>query len=284
MRVRGARARRAARGGAEGGLRTRGARSGGGGVRILQQRDAAVGNAAPPDHPPTHHQTTLLTYMHVHITYNTHTTHIHTRAYTQPTSDVYLVYDLMDTDLHQIIRSPQPLSGDHVSYFAYQARGWMGAVCSCVLGVCLVCIVVCSAMCVRVCAMDEGGSCQGTTRRTLFVPGGWILWGGGGGVQEDVALRGVPLAATRRPPFLQPTDRHRQHQRTAKQQQILRGLKYIHSARVLHRDLKPSNVRMDGAEERGRGERGAGGERHAFPSPPSCLSAALHTPTSSFFS
>ncbi len=34
--------------------------------------------------------------------------------------DVYLVYDLMDTDLHQIIRSPQPLSEDHVSYFTYQ--------------------------------------------------------------------------------------------------------------------------------------------------------------------
>ncbi|KIZ03810.1 extracellular signal-regulated kinase1/2 [Monoraphidium neglectum] len=34
--------------------------------------------------------------------------------------DVYLVYDLMDTDLHQIIRSPQPLSEDHISYFTYQ--------------------------------------------------------------------------------------------------------------------------------------------------------------------
>eukprot|EP00879_Flechtneria_rotunda_P022515 GHRR01023766.1.p1 GENE.GHRR01023766.1~~GHRR01023766.1.p1 ORF type:complete len:203 (+),score=66.72 GHRR01023766.1:637-1245(+) len=34
--------------------------------------------------------------------------------------DVYLVYDLMDTDLHQIIRSPQQLSPDHISYFVYQ--------------------------------------------------------------------------------------------------------------------------------------------------------------------
>lgn len=34
--------------------------------------------------------------------------------------DVYLVYELMDTDLHQIIRSPQQLSPDHVSYFIYQ--------------------------------------------------------------------------------------------------------------------------------------------------------------------
>lgn len=31
----------------------------------------------------------------------------------------------MDTDLHAIIRSPQPLSPDHVSYFVYQVRGMM---------------------------------------------------------------------------------------------------------------------------------------------------------------
>ena len=31
-------------------------------------------------------------------------------------------YELMDTDLHQIIRSNQPLSDEHVQYFLYQAR------------------------------------------------------------------------------------------------------------------------------------------------------------------
>lgn len=31
-------------------------------------------------------------------------------------------YELMDTDLHSIIRSSQPLSDDHVQYFIYQAR------------------------------------------------------------------------------------------------------------------------------------------------------------------
>ncbi|KAK8619134.1 hypothetical protein V6N13_133101 [Hibiscus sabdariffa] len=41
---------------------------------------------------------------------------------TQRTSfkDVYLVYELMDTDLHQIIKSPQPLSNDHCKYFIFQ--------------------------------------------------------------------------------------------------------------------------------------------------------------------
>lgn len=36
--------------------------------------------------------------------------------------DVYLVYELMDTDLHQIIRSKQPLSDEHFQYFLYQVR------------------------------------------------------------------------------------------------------------------------------------------------------------------
>ena len=36
--------------------------------------------------------------------------------------DVYLVYELMDTDLHQIIRSSQPLTDDHSQYFVYQVR------------------------------------------------------------------------------------------------------------------------------------------------------------------
>lgn len=61
-------------------------------------------------------------------------------------NDVYLVYELMDTDLHQIIRSDQALLEEHCQYFTYQ---------------------------------------------------------------------------------------------------ILRGLKYVHSANVLHRDLKPSNILLN---------------------------------------
>ena len=35
-------------------------------------------------------------------------------------NDVYLVYELMDTDLHQIVRSSQSLSDEHCQYFLYQ--------------------------------------------------------------------------------------------------------------------------------------------------------------------
>jgi len=34
--------------------------------------------------------------------------------------DVYMVYELMDTDLHHIIKSSQPLSNDHCKYFLFQ--------------------------------------------------------------------------------------------------------------------------------------------------------------------
>lgn len=34
--------------------------------------------------------------------------------------DVYVVYELMDTDLHQVIRSPQSLSDEHCQFFIYQ--------------------------------------------------------------------------------------------------------------------------------------------------------------------
>lgn len=34
--------------------------------------------------------------------------------------DIYVVSDLMQTDLHQIIQSPQPLSDYHLQYFLLQ--------------------------------------------------------------------------------------------------------------------------------------------------------------------
>ena len=40
--------------------------------------------------------------------------------------DLYLVQDLMDTDLHQIIRSSQALSNEHLQYFIYQVMcAWL---------------------------------------------------------------------------------------------------------------------------------------------------------------
>lgn len=35
-------------------------------------------------------------------------------------TDLYLVFEIMDTDLAQIIRSPQPLKEQHTQYFTYQ--------------------------------------------------------------------------------------------------------------------------------------------------------------------
>lgn len=41
---------------------------------------------------------------------------IHRRSF----NDVYMVYELMDTDLHQIIKSSQALTNDHCQYFLFQ--------------------------------------------------------------------------------------------------------------------------------------------------------------------
>ncbi|KAL1511938.1 hypothetical protein AB1Y20_005218 [Prymnesium parvum] len=41
-------------------------------------------------------------------------------AWTSPAGDLYLVSDVMDSDMHRIISSPQPLSEDHCQWFVYQ--------------------------------------------------------------------------------------------------------------------------------------------------------------------
>lgn len=46
-------------------------------------------------------------------------------------SDLYVVTALMDTDLHKVIRSPQPLSDQHVQYFLYQLLRGMKYIHSC---------------------------------------------------------------------------------------------------------------------------------------------------------
>lgn len=56
-----------------------------------------------------------------------HTNVMAIRDIMQPVSlsnftDLYVVSELMDTDLHQIIRSPQPLTDDHFQYFIYQVN------------------------------------------------------------------------------------------------------------------------------------------------------------------
>jgi mitogen-activated protein kinase 1/3 len=64
-------------------------------------------------------------------------------------SDVYLVYELMDTDLHQIIRSSQPLTNEHFQYFIYQVISKAGrpvTFSSTCLGICLLCRLYCFAV------------------------------------------------------------------------------------------------------------------------------------------
>jgi mitogen-activated protein kinase 1/3 len=63
----------------------------------------------PPTHPPTHPITTPPRDILRPISYDRF-------------DDVYIVSELMDTDLHQIIASPQPLTDDHCQYFLYQVR------------------------------------------------------------------------------------------------------------------------------------------------------------------
>ena len=43
-------------------------------------------------------------------------------------NDVYIIYELMDTDLHQIIRSSQTLTNEHFQYFIYQVSSSSHAV------------------------------------------------------------------------------------------------------------------------------------------------------------
>lgn len=43
-------------------------------------------------------------------------------------NDVYIVYELMDTDLHQIIRSNQPLTDDHCrvrTFFSFSTGSFL---------------------------------------------------------------------------------------------------------------------------------------------------------------
>ena len=111
--------------------------------------------------------------------------------------DVYIVSDLMETDLHRIIYSRQPLSLEHIQYFVYQASSPRR------LG-------------------------ESSPRRLR---------------ERERARRGLPSRESRGPPLR--GDEARARGARAPLLQVLRALKYVHSASVLHRDLKPSNLLLN---------------------------------------
>lgn len=45
-----------------------------------------------------------------------------TTAYLMPMQDIYVISELMETDLASILKSPQPLSDEHCQFFIYQAN------------------------------------------------------------------------------------------------------------------------------------------------------------------
>jgi hypothetical protein len=178
-------------------------------------------------------------------------------------NDVYLVYELMDTDLHQIIRSSQPLTNEHFQYFIYQARLGGGG------GTAL---------------YKAGGVVRHTGR-----PAGWARargWSGTAAGRRTGQLPIEPKEWKWRPrqgvgtPLSTPSARPWTPSRLLNPPplQVLRGLKFVHTANVLHRDLKPSNLLLNascdlkicdfGLARTRRGARGRAAPRAG--APPAC--------------
>ncbi|GKU96785.1 hypothetical protein SLEP1_g9979 [Rubroshorea leprosula] len=172
-------------------------------------------------------------------------------------NDVYIVYELMDTDLHQIIRSNQSLADDHCRYFLYQVlRGLKYVHSANVLHRDLKpSNLLLNANCdLKIGDFGLARTTSETDFMTEYVVTRWyrapelLLNCSEYTAAIDIWSVGCILGEimTRQPLF---PGRDYVHQLRLITEyflyQVLRGLKYVHSANVLHRDLKPSNLLLN---------------------------------------